>query len=219
MRELRYTLLSDGSSDRALLPVLTWLLESHLVECAIQPTWADLGRLPKRPKTLLEKIISSLQLYPPCDLLFVHRDAEKEPREKRVAEIRQAIKEAGELVLVPTVCVVPVHMTEAWLLFDEAALRRAAGYPGGRQALQLPDISKLEQLPDPKSVLYQLLREASGLTGRRLKKLSVNELVHRVAELIDDFTPLRELPAFKALEAEIEEVIQAQCWGANPNVS
>jgi hypothetical protein len=36
MRELRYTLLSDGSSDRALLPVLTWLLHEHTFEFAIQ---------------------------------------------------------------------------------------------------------------------------------------------------------------------------------------
>jgi hypothetical protein len=40
MRELRYTLLSDGPSDRALLRILTWLLRTHGVEMAIQPDWA-----------------------------------------------------------------------------------------------------------------------------------------------------------------------------------
>lgn len=35
MNEIRYTLLSDGSSDKALLPILTWLLRLHGVECAI----------------------------------------------------------------------------------------------------------------------------------------------------------------------------------------
>ena len=212
MKDLRYTLLSDGSSDKALLPLLTWLLQSHHVECAILPTWADLRRLPKPPKTLSSRIISSLELYP-CDLLFVHRDAEKEAREKRVAEIEEAIAQAVKSVQVPpAICVVPVHMQEAWLLFDEAALRRAAGNPRGRQPLELPDIAKLEQLPDPKNILHELLREASGLSPRRLKKFSVNELVHRVAELIDDFTPLRSLPAFMTLEAEIEQVIKARGW-------
>lgn len=212
MKELRYTLLSDGSSDKALLPLLTWLLQSHHVKCAIQSTWAELRRLPKAPKTLSPRIISTLELYP-CDLLFVHRDAEKEPRQKRVSEIQEAILQAVKSVQVPpAVCVVPVRMQEAWLLFDEAALRRAAGNPHGRQPLELPDIAKLEELPDPKNVLYELLRQASGLPPRRLKKFSVNELVHRVAELIDDFTPLRSLPAFMMLEAEIEQVIKAQGW-------
>ena len=213
MKELCYTLLSDGSSDKALMPILTWLLRTHQVECAIQSTWADLRRLPKPPKTLLPRIISSLELYP-CDLLFVHRDAEKEPREKRVVEIQEAVEKAVKksVAVPPAVCVIPVCMQEAWLLFDEAALRKAAGNPRGRQPLQLPDIAKLEQLPDPKKILHKLLCEASGLTGRRLKQFSVNERVHRVAELIDDFSPLTALPAFQALEAEIIQVIQVQGW-------
>jgi len=211
MRELCYTLLSDGSSDKALLFLLTWLLQKNHVECAIQPQWADLRRLPKYPQTFPERIKKTLELAP-CNLLFVHRDAEKESRQKRVAEIRQAIEEAGESVAVPAVCVVPVHMTEAWLLFDEAALRRAADNPRGRQPLQLPPITKLEELPDPKNILYELLREASDLGSHRRKKFRVEERVHRVAELIDDFSPLRALPAFQALEAELKQVIQTHGW-------
>ncbi len=211
MKQLRYTLLTDGSSDKALLHILTWLLRTHQVECAIQPTWADLRRLPKPPKKLSEKIQSSIELYP-CDLLFIHRDAERESPEKRVAEIEQALSDISSIVLPPTVCVVPVRMQEAWLLFDEVALRKAAGNPRGRMSLQLPDISKIEQLPDPKDTLHGLLRQASGLAGRRLQKLSVYELVHRIAELIEDFSPLRNLPAFNALEAKIQEIIEQQGW-------
>lgn len=213
MKELSYTLLSDGSSDKALLFILTWLLREHQVECAIQSTWADLRRLPKPPKTLLPRIIKGLDLYP-CDLLFIHRDAEKEPHKKRVAEIQEAVEEAiKESVVVPlTVCVIPVRMQEAWLLFNEIAIRNAAGNPRGHQPLQLPLIATLEQLPNPKEILHKLLCEASGLTGRRLKQYSVHERVHRVAELINDFSPLRVLPAFQALEAEIAQVIQEQGW-------
>jgi len=47
MKELYYTFLTDGSSDKALMPVLTWLLRVNQVECAIQPQWADLRRLRK----------------------------------------------------------------------------------------------------------------------------------------------------------------------------
>ncbi|MEQ9550984.1 MAG: hypothetical protein RIM23_15410 [Coleofasciculus sp. G3-WIS-01] len=125
MKELRYTLLSDGSSDKALLPILTWLLRLHGVECAIQSQWADFRRLPQQPLNHSERIKFSFNLYP-CDLLFVHRDAEKEPREKRVAEIQKSVEGIRESVSVPIICVVPVRMTEAWLLFDKAAIRKAA---------------------------------------------------------------------------------------------
>jgi hypothetical protein len=216
MKELRYTLLSDGSSDSALIPVLTWLLQAHLVDCAIQHEWADLRRVPKSLKdTFSKRIKLAVELYP-CELLFIHRDAEKEPRQKRVDEIRKAKEEAGESLSVPTVCVVPVRMTEAWLLFDETALRRAAANPNGKHPLQLPDLTKLEDKPDPKELLYKLLGEASGLGSHRRKKLRVEELVHRVAEFIDDFASLRAMPAFKALEDELKQVIQEQDWGSEP---
>ncbi|MCI0697941.1 DUF4276 family protein [candidate division KSB1 bacterium] len=217
MKELRYTLLSDGSSDDALLPILTWLLRENGVQSAIQPIWAELRQLRRRPpKILSEKIKRSLELYP-CDLLFVHRDAESEPREQRIFEINEAIeKAASEMMVPPTICVVPVRMQETWLLFDAKALRRAAGNPNGKHQLQLPRIAELEKLRDPKDDLHGLIREASGLKGRRRKRFHVHKNVRRVAELIQDFSPLRELPAFTALEADIQQTISMQGWGTKP---
>ena len=54
---------------------------------------------------------------------------------------------------VRVVCVVPVRMQEAWLLIDEAALRRAAGDPNGTQPLAMPDVQRLEELADPKQLI------------------------------------------------------------------
>lgn len=212
MIELRYTLLSDGSSDRALLPILNWLLQTHLVNCAIQPQWADLRRLDRSLRNTFEdRIALSLALYP-CELLFIHRDAEKEQREVRIDEILRALEKTGNPDSIPVVSVVPVRMTEAWLLFDIIALRKAAANPNGKTPLQLPELKKLEDEPDPKKVLYNLLRQASGLSSRRLKKFSASDCTHRVAELIDDFSPLRALPAFKVLESEIANIIKVQGW-------
>jgi hypothetical protein len=212
MKELRYTLRSDGSSDRALIPILDWLLRNHLSDCAIQNQWADLRGIPRsKVNTLLEEIKLSVELYP-CDLLFIHRDAEKEPREARIEEICAVISQLTSVIDVPTVCVVPVRMTEAWLLFDEIALRKAASNPNGKIELQLPRLKKIEYEPDPKKILHNLLRQASDLSPGRLRKFSVHERVHRVAELIDDFSALRVLPAFTTLEAEIEAVLDRQGW-------
>ncbi len=213
MKELRYTLVTNGSSDTTLLPILTWLLRMHGVSCAIQAEWADLRqlRLPKK-RGLADRIRWSLDFYP-CDLLFVHRDAEGEPREKRVDEISEAIEKVVTSHSVPhAVCVVPVRMQEAWLLFDDAAIRHAAGNRSGRQALNLPPIKRLEDLPDPKAELYERLKQASGLSGRRLKRFPVHKRARRVAELVDDFSPLRALSAFKALENDIVEIIERQSW-------
>ncbi len=44
MKECRFTLLTDGSSDRALLPPVTWLLHEKLAGVPLQLEWADLSR-------------------------------------------------------------------------------------------------------------------------------------------------------------------------------
>lgn len=212
MKELRYTLISDGVSDRALLPILTWLLQEHCAEYAIQAEWADLRRLPRPPRGLANRIKVALELYD-CDLLFVHRDAERDPHAVRVGEIRRALAEVAHcLSLPPAVCVIPVRMQEAWLLFDEFALRQAAGNPHGRQELKLPSLSKVESLADPKKVLHDLLRSASGRTGRRLAQLGVSTCAQRVPQFIKDFSPLRRLPAFNELERELVQTAEANHW-------
>ena len=132
MQGLRFTLVADGSSDKALLPILVWLLREHFGRIPVQPEFADLRRLRNPPGELSERIARSIELYP-CDLLFVHRDAERESIEQRVMEIREAL-ERCMIDTPPIVYVVPVRMQEAWLLIDESALRKAAGNPQGPAA-------------------------------------------------------------------------------------
>ena len=196
MRELRYTLVADGPSDRALLPILTWLLRLRFL---------FRRSLPRPPKELSERINRSVELHP-CDLLFVHRDAESAPIKKRETEIRKALEESSVENSVRVVCVVPVRMQEAWLLIDEAALRRAAGNPNGIQPLDMPDVQKIEGLADPKQLIRELLRQASGLQGRRLERYNWRSSAHRVAEMISDFSLLYRLAAFQRLAAAVERV-------------
>ncbi|HUT94205.1 MAG TPA: hypothetical protein VMY37_32390 [Thermoguttaceae bacterium] len=113
--------------------------------------------------------------------------------------------------LPPAVPVVPVRMTEAWLLFDEKAIRRAAGNPNGTDPLQVP-VRQAEDIPDPKAVLHEALRTASGLSGRRRQKFNVRDAVHRVGEYIDDFSPLRRLSAFQRLEEDLATVLREADW-------
>ncbi len=194
---MRFTLLTDGSSDTVLLPILSWLLNQHTMQ-PFAPQWADLRDRRPSLKTLSERIEKALDLYP-CQLLFVHRDAESQAPETRIHEINRAL--AG-LEHPPVVRVIPVRMQEAWLLFDAVALRRAAGCPNGKMDLELPSMARLEGL-DTKVILHDRLRRASGLAGRRAKQFRPEVSAHRLAEILNDFDPLRQLPAFQELEREV----------------
>jgi hypothetical protein len=91
MDRLNFTLRSDGSSDAVLIHPIQWLLERYLhrIKIAVNGTWADLRRLRDPPKDLRGHIQRALELYP-CDILFVHRDGERNPLERRVKEIEAA---------------------------------------------------------------------------------------------------------------------------------
>jgi hypothetical protein len=205
MRELRYTLICDGSSDTVLMPILTWALRVNGITCAIHPEWADLRGFCKILR-MEEKIRRSIKYYP-CDILFVHRDAEKESPEQRVAEIENAIKKIHQLPVPPSVCVIPIRMQEAWLLFDERAIRHAADNRNGTMPLNLRKLDKIEDIPDPKAALYELLKTASGLTGRHLKKFRPEQKARHITEFMEDFSPLRRLSAFMAFEKNLRQVI------------
>ena len=207
MMVLRYTLVADGSSDRCLLRIIDWVLDNALCSTPlrIMSQSADLRNLRNPPTTLRDKIREALRLYP-CDILFIHRDAERESREHRVEEITNVIDTTRNEIQVP---LVPVRMTEAWLLIDESAIRKAADNPSGAATLTLPPRTQLERLPDPKAVLRDALELASQKTGRHLDQFrrDLNFRVQRVADLIKDFSPLRDLAAFGPFEKDTRSAL------------
>jgi hypothetical protein len=83
-----YTLAADGTSDAVLLPILTWSLRQQAVSPVVAQ-WADFNRIPRQRNTE-ERLRAALDLYP-CDVLFVHRDAETQPSHLRRAEIANAL--------------------------------------------------------------------------------------------------------------------------------
>jgi hypothetical protein len=68
--------------------------------------------------------------------------------------------------------------------------------------LGLPPLARTEHLPDPKRALRDALVSAHGADGRRARQFRPDAARHRVAELIEDGSPLRQLSAFRQLEAD-----------------
>lgn len=205
MRHIQFTLFAEGPTDRALLPILDWAIrETH------KPDTVGREFLPKselkEQSTMAERLLTAVEIFP-CDLLFVHRDSDKQKPALRYDEIGSAIAElAAKGFAVPHVCVVPIRMTEAWLLLDEPAIRRAAANPNGTQPLQIPKVKQLETIPDPKARLHEALRDASGKHGRRRSSFDVQEAAALVPEFIASFVTLRQLSAFARLEADLRKL-------------
>ncbi len=204
------TLVADGPSDKALLPILQWLWEQHFPEELAEFQFADLSPFSTKlaSNKLKDKLPLALDLYP-CEILFVHRDAEKEPPAQRYTEITEAI--AGlpvEIERPKHLCVVPVKMSEAWMLSSEIAIRKAAENPNGKVTLAMPPPSKVEHLPDQKETLYQLLTVAKSLPPQRRRNFSPAKAALLVTGHTLEFSGLRKLPSFQRLEKDVQALRQ-----------
>lgn len=173
---------------------------------------ADFRHLMTPPEGLAERINRGFAAYP-CDLLFIHRDAESERRETRAEEIRVAAQAADVPEYVP---LIPVRMTEAWLLIDEDAIRVSADNPNGTNQLPIPTMGTLEGIPNPKQVLQECLVAACDLGRRRRDQFyrRIGARVQRVAFLINDFGPLEQLSAFRAFRDATHQAVARVLGGA-----
>jgi hypothetical protein len=207
MDSISFSLLSDGTSDRMLIRVIEWALRKELHDTPIQSEWADLRRFPQKPKSLAERIKAASILYP-SDILFIHRDAERESHEARRIEIQEAVDSLGSSITFAAV--IPIRMSEAWLLIDERAIRMASNNPNGSMVLDLPKLSSIESIADPKESLHKLLFIASDVRGSRRKKnfkADISRYVQAVAENISDYSLLERLSAFQFFQNELKSIL------------
>jgi hypothetical protein len=197
-QHLEVLLICDGTSDAALAHPLRWLLSRSGYSGTLAIQTADFSRAACPPKRLEDKLEAGLITYKP-DIIFVHRDAEKQAHAERLEEIEAAVFKVKWKDHAKAIPVIPVRMLESWLLIDETAIRRAAGNPNGKDVLTMPLPSRLEAVADPKALLCRLLTAASGLKGRRLSKFKPLTKRHLVAEEIADFSALDATQSFQHL--------------------
>ena len=178
------------------MPIIEWLVGQH------RPDLGVLGQLAEGTGaiglTLTKRIPAALRLFP-CDILFVHRDAESEAIDTRLAEIVNALGQSQQS-FIP---IIPVRMTEAWLLSDHAAIRSAAENRAGQTMLNLPPRKNWETLSDPKKILFEALVIASEKSGRALSKFKPQRQRSFVAQRTRDFSALRGLASFDFFETQL----------------
>ena len=198
--------LSDGPSDEPLGQHLERLCAERGV--VLQMTSPDFGRLPRPPgRRVADRLQAAIELGVDPEILFVHRDAEGGRPANRWNEVRKAV--AKVMPGLPHVAVVPVRMTEAWLLVDHGLIRRVAGRPKSSDRLGVPPVKHLERQRDPKGLLRAALRTASGLSGPKLERFDRRFGEHRriILQQLDIHGPVRQLPAWQALESSINAML------------
>lgn len=201
--------LAEGTSDAPLADLVTTMFAVHGV--TVQLTRPDFALLGDRvARDVASRLVAgrTLMADQPLDLLVVHRDVDRSDRPTRLQEILAATRGSGAEV----VPVLPVRMTEAWLLLDDNALRAVAGNPAGRTDLGLPQLGEVERLADPKARLRAALLAASDTTGRRRLRFEQRFGQHRrqLLDRLDPAGPVTQLSGWQHLLRDVAST--AQVW-------
>lgn len=207
IRRVRFALLAEGTSDHGL----TTPLEELCIRCgadevsSLVPNFARLDI--NVGKDVASRISALIENEPSVNLLFIHRDADSPNPAPRYSEISKAVRASN--CNISYVAIVPIQETEAWLLLDEAEIRRVAQNPRSRTHLALPAPTQVERLSQPKEKLKELLSRASELRGRRLERFRNNFGRHRrlLLESLDIDGPIQQLSAWQQLHHATSEAI------------
>lgn len=197
--------VAEGSSDAPLASLVETLFRDQGVK--VRLTAPDFGQLPEVRKDVESRIRAGVKLMDGrVDLVVVHRDADNAGSDAR----RQEVEAAMARVEIAAQCcpVIPVRMTEAWVLIDEGSIRKVAGNPRGRSDLGLPKLTEIERVADPKELLRKSLLTASALTGRRREREAkrFNSQRRQLLELVDRNGPITSLPGWQRLTDDVGRV-------------
>lgn len=193
--------IGEGTSDNHLARVLQQLLTYMRPGAEVQEFDIFKPRPGSHPRTVRGKYEAFKDFEEeekkaglPCyDLIFVHRDADNAGIEARVKECR----ELGDERVVP---VIPVKMTEAWVLahlWSDANFRDWAR----RKRLRLGGI---EGLADPKRTLEEYLNRG------RSRFMTSTEFARKRSQLVGQILAdgdVKHLDAWKRLEKELCDAV------------
>ena len=198
--------LADGPSDLPLSDHVAGLCRRQGLDVDLTAVPGD--RLPPGTgRTVEDRVRAVFGDDPDFAFVVVHRDAEGQDPARRHAEVHEGVDQAG--FGGPAMAVVPVRMTEAWLLLDEAAIRAVAGRPRGGPALNLPTPAEAERVADPKAPLREVLEAAAAARGRRLKtfRRQFGEQRRLLLERLDPDGPVTALRSWQELEHEVRRLV------------
>lgn len=190
-RQLAWAIVADGGTDLLLVPVIQWAV--HRLDPGVEILEPEFRKRRGSVGEFLAAYSTGAML------IFVHRDAENLTLDERRREFETLERQ-------DVVPVVPVRMSESWLLFDGPAIANAAGSPSSQ--VPVPGIAEIENIPDPKDRLDELLFQAAGAPAGRRGKIFKRSIASRrvsVAEYISDYSPLENVPAFRSFQEALAE--------------
>ena len=193
---------TEGTTDvRFLENVIRRSFEFIVLDCNSQIEVYPPEYLRKKGENFVEQVVNIVKKYPYFHVICIHSDADSPDIEDRLKNnfepVFAAVEEFGNDVCKNLVTIIPVQMTEAWMLADLDLLKEKIGTSKSNRDLGLPNrIKSVENLADPKAVIKEALRVAQLDQPRRRKKLKISQLYSPLSQELS-IEKLMQLPSFR----------------------
>lgn len=205
---------TEGSTDKRFLEgVIRRTFEDIAQECDTEIEVYDLQHIPTGKDEFIQEIVSAARKAEDIGVmvLCIHTDADEESDltafETRIIPAFEAVKSQDNNHCKNLVAVVPIQMTESWILADKELLKEEIG-------TQLEDRNlgidrHPESITNPKEVIKELIRIAYDGIPRRRQRPNISELYLPIGQKIglDKLLALRSYQRFKESVREAYRIL------------
>jgi hypothetical protein len=220
MKSLLLGLYAEGHSDYLFLPAVIqrtsrWLLEQHKqMEVRTLPIKSII--LNETGLGQAESIVQAACRAIDCHALIIHTDADHRTSEPALRERYQPgyqqvqqMREHREQICKHLLPLVPIQMTEAWMLADqETLLQRVIGTSMNAQSLGLPTRARqIEADADPKSTFNRVVQRAYQHRSRRHRQIDITPYYESLAQQIK-LERLHFLPSYQQFVKDLTDTLK-----------
>lgn len=209
-------LYSEGATDNRFLPLVAQRTAENLL---LQRASQVIDVLPVqivrdiREQSRAEGILQAARQSWGYHLLLVHSDADdRSPQAALTERIQPGVALVAQQPEDADLCrelvpIVPVTMTEAWMLADGERLGELLNPALSLNALNIPTSpDEIERIADPKERLSQIARAAYAQRPRRRRGHSIGELYEPLGQQLS-LDALGRLSAYQSFQAELATVL------------
>lgn len=211
MKQVLIGFAQEGPTDiRFLESIIQRTFEDVAFECDGSVEVLPIQTFKKiRDAAFVDVMLSYAKQSYECGLmvLCIHVDADDINDENvfiyKILPAFEHVQYANDEVCKNLVAVVPVRMTEAWMLADIDLLKSELGT--SKSASELGIAKKPEEYADPKTAIEEAIRIAcADLPARRRHKFTIAELYQPIGQKIQ-LNRLEQLPAYQKFKQAVRE--------------
>ncbi len=206
----------EGATDtRFLTQVIQNVFEDIAFECRTEVVIENVRLVHVHKTEFTETMLSASRQAASCGLtvLCIHADSDARSianvMEFKFNPFTQALNLfSGEEYCKTIVPMIPIQMTEAWMMADKELLKTKIAAQGRRDA-ELGLERAPEAYADPKQAIADAIRIAQAeKTKRRRNELTINDLYDEMGQSIP-LQRLRELPSFRHFEEKVRDAFRS----------